>query len=100
MFCAFYGKSYNAFYDNHLISPQLLDILFRHKNCIMFLDVLGVFFGFVFLFLLFFFFLLGWRSLNGIQYFPFLTLFIHLFFILGMCIRKEACLFVSLHFCP
>lgn len=98
MFCAFYGKSYNAFYDNHLISPQLLDILFRHKNCIMFLDVLGGFFA------LFpvpsFFFLLGWRSLNGIQYFSFRTLFIHLFFILGMCIRKEACLFVSLHFCP
>lgn len=38
--------------------------------------------------------------MNGIQYFSFLTLFIHLFFILGMCIRKEACLFVSLHFCP
>lgn len=24
----------------------------------------------------------------------------YFFFIFGMCIRKEACLFVSLHFCP
>lgn len=31
----------------------------------------------------------------------FVSNFIYLFiFILGMCIRKEACLFVSLHFCP
>lgn len=68
----------------------------------MFLNVLGGFFCFVFLFLLLFLFqrgvLLGWGSLGEIQYFSFLTLFI--FFILGMCIRKEACLFVCLHFCP
>lgn len=42
---------------------------------------------------------MGWGSLDGIRYFSFLTLFIFIF-ILGMCIRKEACLFVSLHFCP
>lgn len=65
----------------------------------MFLDVLGVFL-LCFPVPSFRLFLLGWRSLNGIQYFSFLTLFIHLFFILGMCIRKEASLFVSLHFCP
>lgn len=64
----------------------------------MFLDVLGVFFA---LFSCsFFFFFIGveefeWNSLL------FVSNFIYLFiFILGMCIRKEACLFVSLHFCP
>lgn len=48
----------------------------------------------------FFFIFIGveefeWNSLLFVSNFIYLF-----FFILGMCIRKEACLFVSLHFCP
>lgn len=87
----------------------MIIILYPHNFWIFCSDIrialcFWMFLGFFFFALIscsfFFFIFIGveefeWNSLLFVSNFIYLF-----FFILGMCIRKKACLFVSLHFCP